>query len=161
MKNATEAPALRVLIKIKFLDSGVTTIQLNRPEKRNALSQAMIDDLIAALQEVEAHDATRVVVLTGTPGGPFSAGADIEELSTLDPAQAYARGWLKDLSDTVQGMRKPIIAAVEGFALGGGFELALLVCTHLLWVVFFFYPASSSFIHGPECQVTSRQLPIE
>ena len=140
MKDPTEVSASRVLVKINFRGNGVTTIQLNRPEKRNALSQAMINELIAALQEVEGHDETRAVVLTGTPGGPFSAGADIEELSALDTAQAYARQWLKDLSDTVQGMRKPIIAAVEGFALGGGFELALLVYTQFLLDVLFSVP---------------------
>ena len=140
MEDPIEAPASRVLVKTMFRGNGVTTIQLNRPEKRNALSQTMINDLITALQEVEAHDETRAVVLTGTPGGPFSAGADIEELSALSTAQAYAREWLKDLSDTVQGMRKPIIAAVEGFALGGGFELALLVCTHFLLDVLFSVP---------------------
>lgn len=110
-----------------FSDNGVTTIELNRPEKRNALSQDMINALITALQEAERHLGTRAIVLTGSPGGPFSAGADIRELSALDTAQAHARGWLKDLSDAVKGIRKPVIAAVEGYALGGGFELALLV----------------------------------
>ena len=103
MEDPTEAPASRCLVEIKFRGNCVTTIQLNRAEKRNALSQAMIKDLIAALQKVEGDDETRAIVLTGTPGGPFSAGADIEELSALDTAQAYAREWLKDLSDTVQG----------------------------------------------------------
>ncbi len=114
-------------VRSSFCDNGVMTIELNRPEKRNALSQDMIDALISALQRAERHKGTRVVVLTGSPEGPFSAGADLKELSALDTPQAHARGWLKDLSDTVNGMRKPIIAAVEGFALGGGFELALLV----------------------------------
>ena len=160
METSTEASASDVLVKPNFRGNGVTTIQLNRPRKRNALSQPMIDDLIAALQEVERHDGTRAVVLTGTPGGPFSAGADIEELSTLDTAQAYARAWLKDLSDTVRGMRKPLIAAVEGFALGGGFELVLLVCTHFLFWMRSLCP-TSSFNHCRECQLNGHQLLIE
>lgn len=115
------------LIKTSVNDNGTATIQLHRPEKRNALSQAMIDELVAVIDLVEKHDNTRVVVLTGAPGGPFSAGADIKELSALNTTQAYERNWLKDLSDAVQGMRKPIICVVEGLAFGGGFELALLV----------------------------------
>jgi len=55
-----------------------------------------------------------------------TAGADLAELATISTAEAFQRGWLKDLNDALESFRKPIIAAVRGFAFGGGFELALL-----------------------------------
>ena len=133
MGHAAAASQRSALVKSTLSDNGCLTIELNRPEKRNALSQSMIDDLIAVLQTAELHEGTRAVVLTGSPGGPFCAGADLEELTKLDTPKAQAAGWLKDLSDTISSMRKPTIAAVEGFALGGGFELALLVALPALF----------------------------
>lgn len=66
-------------------------------------------------------------MLTGAPNGPFSAGADLGEMVEMSTADGHAREYLKDLSDAVTSLRKPIIAAVLGFALGGGFELAMMV----------------------------------
>ncbi|KAF1358014.1 enoyl-CoA hydratase [Lizonia empirigonia] len=107
-------------------DGSVAILELNRPEKRNALSQALINELIEGLSGL-ARDATvRAVILTGSGEGPFCAGADLSELASISTAEASRIGWLKDLNDALDGFRKPIIAAVRGFAFGGGFELALL-----------------------------------
>ncbi|KAH8591071.1 ClpP/crotonase-like domain-containing protein [Bisporella sp. PMI_857] len=105
---------------------GVAVIEINRPQKRNALSQDVIDGLIADISVVEKDSQVRAVVLTGSPGGPFSAGADIGELVDISSPEGFKREYLKDLSDAIGSMRKPIIAAVLGFALGGGFELAMM-----------------------------------
>ncbi|KAF1929864.1 enoyl-CoA hydratase [Didymella exigua CBS 183.55] len=107
-------------------EGNVAIVKLNRPEKRNALSQELIDELIEVLSETDKDASVRVVILTGSEQGPFSAGADLAELAHISTAQAFQRGWLKDLNDSVDSFRKPIIAAVRGFAFGGGFELALL-----------------------------------
>ena len=109
-------------------DAGTATITLNRPDKRNAISCELIDDLLRALQEVETSDA-RVLILTGA-GKAFSSGMDLENLKALlgrSPEQN-----LKDSETTVHLFRslyefpKPTIAAVNGAAIAGGTGLALL-----------------------------------
>jgi methylglutaconyl-CoA hydratase len=109
-------------------DSGVATITLNRPDKRNAISFELIDDLLRALQEVEASDAL-VLILTGA-GKAFSSGMDLDNLKTLigrSPEQN-----LKDSETMVRLFRalyefpKVTIAAVNGAAIAGGTGLALL-----------------------------------
>ncbi len=109
-------------------DSGIATITLNRPEKRNAISFELIDDLLRALQEVEASEAL-VLILTGA-GKAFCSGLDLENLKALigrSPEQN-----LKDSQTMVQLFRslyefpKPTIAAVNGAAIAGGTGLALL-----------------------------------
>ncbi|KAF3041472.1 hypothetical protein E8E11_006542 [Didymella keratinophila] len=107
-------------------DGNVAIVKLNRPEKRNALSQNLIDELIEVLSQSDQDVTVRAVVLTGSEQGPFSAGADLAELAHISTTEAFQRGWLKDLNDSLKRFRKPIIAAVRGFAFGGGFELALL-----------------------------------
>ncbi|KAH9217023.1 ClpP/crotonase-like domain-containing protein [Leptodontidium sp. 2 PMI_412] len=115
------------LIQVTVDEFGVATLKINRPEKRNALSQKTIDSLVSAIAMVERDSKIRVAILTGSrTAGPFSAGADLGELQHISTSEAYRIGYLKDLSDTVASMRKPIIASVAGFALGGGFELAMM-----------------------------------
>ncbi|ERF68473.1 hypothetical protein EPUS_03791 [Endocarpon pusillum Z07020] len=114
------------LILIDIQDDGTTVVTLNRPQKRNALSAALIADLNAAFRALERNDSVRAIVLTGSPGGPFSAGADLGELKHISTSEAYKIQYLKGLSDGITQVRKPIIASIEGFALGGGFELALM-----------------------------------
>ncbi|KAH6612738.1 enoyl-CoA hydratase [Boeremia exigua] len=105
---------------------GIAQLELNRPKKRNALSQDLINELIEVLLQLDKDRAIRAVVLTGCGQGPFCAGADLGELAKISTAEAFQRGWLKDLNDALDSFRTPIIAAVRGFAFGGGFELALL-----------------------------------
>jgi len=110
-------------------DGAVTTITVNRPDKLNALNAATIDDLRRALLEVRRDDAVRAVVLTGAGPKAFVAGADIRELAALDPAGARVvaeRG--QHVFDLVEHLGKPVVAAINGFALGGGCELAM-ACT--------------------------------
>ncbi|KAH7397624.1 ClpP/crotonase-like domain-containing protein [Cadophora sp. MPI-SDFR-AT-0126] len=115
------------LVQVTVDEHGVAVLKINRPEKRNALSQKIIDSLVAAFAMVERDSKVRVVILTGSrTAGPFSAGADLSELQHLSTSEAYRIEYLKDLSDAVASMRKPIIASVAGFALGGGFELAMM-----------------------------------
>ncbi|QRC93763.1 enoyl-CoA hydratase [Parastagonospora nodorum SN15] len=115
-----ESPSLIVSIK----PNGVAILELNRPSKRNALSQALIDELTGALGQLDRSPTTFVVILTSS--GPFSAGADLSEMATLTTAEATRIGWLKDLDEAMSSFRKPVLAAVRGFAYGGGFELALM-----------------------------------
>ncbi|KAI1335556.1 ClpP/crotonase-like domain-containing protein [Xylariaceae sp. FL0016] len=103
----------------------VAIVQLNRPAKRNALTQAMIDQLCTVLGHLDRDEAVRAVVITGTRKGAFCAGVDIAELTQLSAAEAHSRRFLSDLNTAFDGFSKPIIAAVEGLALGGGFEIVL------------------------------------
>ncbi|KAH7402163.1 ClpP/crotonase-like domain-containing protein [Phaeosphaeria sp. MPI-PUGE-AT-0046c] len=109
---------------ISTKDGGVAVVELNRPQKRNALSQALINELVGVLSHLE-HDATVSTVVI-TSSGPFSAGADLVELAALTTVEAHRISWLKDLDTAVSNFRKPLLAAVRGFAFGGGFELALM-----------------------------------
>jgi enoyl-CoA hydratase len=110
-------------------EGGVATITINRPEARNALNAASIDELRRTVLDLRRDDRVRAVVVTGAGDKAFVAGADITELATLSPMEARAlsqRG--QHVFDVVEHLGKPVIAAVNGFALGGGCELAM-ACT--------------------------------
>ena len=103
----------------------VALIRLNRPKALNALNSELLGELAAALGQIEADDSIRCVVLTGSDRA-FAAGADIKEMSDKSYAQMYRLNFFADAARAVESFRKPIIAAVAGYALGGGCELAML-----------------------------------
>jgi len=108
----------------------VRVLTVNRPDKLNALNAATLDALHEAFRAADADPAVRVVVLTGAGPKAFVAGADIAEMNTLTPAQGRdfsLRG--QRMMRHVETLSKPVIAMVNGFALGGGLELAM--CCHL------------------------------
>lgn len=105
----------------------VTLITLNRPKALNALNSQVLDDLIDAFGHYEADDSQRCAVLTGSGDKAFAAGADIKEMSDKPAADFYLDDFFaKWTSHLVKAVRKPWIAAVNGFALGGGCELAMM-----------------------------------
>jgi len=108
---------------------GLAIVTINRPKVLNALNTRTIEELEAAFTEVGQNEAIRAVVLTGAGEKSFVAGADISELQRLGPlsAQAAARKG-QHLTRLIESLGKPVIAAVNGFALGGGCELAM-ACT--------------------------------
>jgi enoyl-CoA hydratase len=117
------------LLLIETAD-GVRTIRVNRPDKLNALNAATLDALDAAFADAANDDAVRVVVLSGSGAKAFVAGADIAEMNGLTPVQGRdfsLRG--TRMMRRVERLPKPVIAMVNGFALGGGLELAM--CCHL------------------------------
>ncbi len=102
----------------------VTLVRLNRPEALNALNSQTLADLIAAFAAYDADPAQRCLVLTGSEKA-FAAGADIKEMSEQSFADMYGANFFAGY-ERVTGTRKPFIAAVAGFALGGGCELAMM-----------------------------------
>ncbi|MEP7233802.1 MAG: enoyl-CoA hydratase-related protein [Ignavibacteriota bacterium] len=109
------------------VETGVAVITINRPEKLNALSNAVLDDLRHLVTDLRVREDVRVVVITGSGEKAFVAGADIGELAALnDPEEGreFAQNGQAVFS-LIESSPKPFIAAVNGFALGGGCELAL------------------------------------
>ncbi|KAM5372469.1 hypothetical protein ACJZ2D_007507 [Fusarium nematophilum] len=104
----------------------VRVLAFNRPGKRNALSQVLIDRFLSELAIASRDARIGVIVVTGGKSF-FSAGADIKDIAVLDAEAAMRCRYLEDLCNGMRSVRKPLIAAVEGIALGGGFEVALMV----------------------------------
>ena len=108
------------------LENGIFTITINQPKKLNALSKGVFDDLDSAVKEVYQNDDIKGVIITGSGEKAFVAGADISEFSGLTQEQGTklaSRG--QDVFNAIERSPKPFIAAVNGFALGGGCELAM------------------------------------
>ncbi len=103
----------------------VLLIRLNRPQALNALSTALMGALAAALTRAETDDAIRAVVLTGSEKA-FAAGADIREMAGLSFAEAFTKDIYGPESRAIARFPKPLLAAVSGYCLGGGCELAML-----------------------------------
>ncbi len=112
---------------LKSIEDGILTLTVHRPEALNALNRNVIDALSAALEAAQDNPDVRVIVLTGAGEKAFVAGADIKEFADFDQAQGedLARRGQRDLFDRVEQSRKPVVAAINGFALGGGLELAM------------------------------------
>jgi enoyl-CoA hydratase len=108
-------------------EKGIATIYINRPEKLNALNRATINELHNTLKLIDENPIVLVVIIIGSGEKAFVAGADIAEFahfSTEEGSQLAAQGQ-KILFDFIENMKTPVIAAINGFALGGGLELAM------------------------------------
>jgi len=108
------------------LENGILTVTINRPDKLNALNRQVIEDLDAAVREIYESREIKSAIITGAGNKAFVAGADIAEFQGLDKKQGMAlakKG--QDIFNQIEKSHKPIIAAVNGFALGGGCELAM------------------------------------
>ena len=108
------------------LDNGIFTITINRPEKLNALNKHVLNDLNNVIDEIQNNPEIKTAIITGAGPKAFVAGADISEFNELSKDEAMAlakRG--QDVFFKIENSKKPIVAAVNGFALGGGCELAM------------------------------------
>lgn len=108
------------------LDNGIFTITINRPDKMNALNKDVFNDLDAVMDEVNSNAEIKSAIITGAGPKAFVAGADITEFNALSKDEAMSlsrRG--QEVFFKIENCRKPVVAAVNGFALGGGCELAM------------------------------------
>lgn len=129
---SVESPQPSNLI-VSHQHEGIAVVELNRPRKKNALSQALINELTGTLHHLDRSPDILVVVLCSAFGTPFCgrqrsfstslsiltcnvAGADLSELAHMTTSEAHRTGWLKDLQDAFANFRKPVLAAVQGFA---------------------------------------------
>jgi enoyl-CoA hydratase len=107
------------------IEDHVALIRINRPEAMNALNFQVLSELSTALLDADKNDKVRCIVLTGSDKA-FAAGADIKEMSEKTFVDMFMSNFFAAEGDTVRATRKPIIAAVSGYALGGGCELAMM-----------------------------------
>ena len=107
-------------------NDGICTVKINRPQKLNAMNIDVAKEIISTFKQLEKDDNVKVIILTGEGDKAFSAGADIEYMSKISPEESERYAKLgQELTATVENITKPTIAAVNGFALGGGCELAM------------------------------------
>lgn len=109
-------------IEVKVTD-GIGQIILNRPKVLNAISRGMVDEIVSVLRDFEIREEVKVIVLSGN-GRAFAAGADIKEMADATAISMELQNQFS-VWDQIYNIKKPIIGAVHGFVLGGGFELAL------------------------------------
>jgi enoyl-CoA hydratase len=109
------------------IQDSIGWIKINREKKLNALNRDLIDELHERLIDFQQDSSVKVIILTGIGNKAFVAGADISEFSSFDPqeASALARYGNQVLFDLIAQLEKPVIAAINGYALGGGLELAM------------------------------------
>lgn len=108
-------------------NNSITTITINRPKKLNALNRETIQELHDAFAEADANKNTRVIILTGSGDKAFVAGADISEFANfkIEEGANLSKKGQELLFDFIENLGTPVIAAINGFALGGGLELAM------------------------------------
>ena len=112
------------------VEDNILTITINRPKKLNALNAQLLQEIKAALVEYRSNDEVKSVILTGSGQKAFAAGADISEFASFNGEQAKKLSRAgHEVMDYIEAYPKPVIAAVNGFALGGGCELTM--CCHL------------------------------
>lgn len=107
-------------------DSGIATVTINRPDKLNALNDDVLNELASTFKDIQIDEEIKAVVVTGAGEKAFVAGADIKELSSLGKRSgrmASQKG--QQIFQLIEDTRKPVVAAVNGYALGGGAELAM------------------------------------
>ena len=109
------------------IENRINIISINRPEKLNALNIETFSEIDHAIKSSVANDEVRIIILTGVGEKAFVAGADIKEFVnfTMEQGSELSESGHKILSETIEGCSKPIIAAINGYALGGGLELAM------------------------------------
>ncbi|TFL04768.1 ClpP/crotonase-like domain-containing protein [Pterulicium gracile] len=122
-RRAMSSPSTYTNILVSRPETGVSLITLNRPKALNALNSELFRELNQALAEADADESVGAMVLTGSEKA-FAAGADIKEMQSKTFAETFKSNFLANWS--MSTIRKPVIAAVSGFALGGGCELALM-----------------------------------
>jgi enoyl-CoA hydratase len=111
-------------------ENGIITASLNRPDALNALNDELMDELLTAVDNYEKDDSLRCMILTGSSKA-FAAGADIKQMQPKSYMDVYKEDFITRNWESVASCRKPIIAAVSGYALGGGCELAMM-CDFIL-----------------------------
>ncbi|GIP62708.1 enoyl-CoA hydratase [Virgibacillus pantothenticus] len=126
-----------------WTDNGIGKLELQRPEVLNAINRSMVVEILAALREFDQLEQVKVIVLSGA-GRSFAAGADIKEMAEENAISMEMKNQFADW-DKISLIKKPVIAAVQGFVLGGGFELAL--CADIV------FAAASSKFGFPEVQL--------
>ena len=112
-----------IVSKLETEGDGFAVIQINRPDVLNALNMKLMEELVGALEDLDKDDGVRAIILTGNEKA-FAAGADIKEMADASAVEMLIRDQFARW-DRIRKIKKPLIAAVSGFALGGGCELAM------------------------------------